>query len=97
MIIFINNDNIYNIYKYIVISINQNGESKVHCIILFIKGLCCAISVNERIKASENSGWCLPIKCALEIKDCYDHCTAEVTPENNEVEMTGAPATHAMA
>ncbi len=68
-----------------------------HCIIVLFKALCCAYSVNQQIKSSENTGLCLPIKCALEIKDCYDHCTAEVTPENHEVEMAGAPATNSMS
>ncbi len=72
-------------------------------LINLIKCLCCALGAGMKADAAstraENSLCCLPCKGVLAVKDCYDHCTAEVGVEdNNGVQMAGAaPADVAMA
>ena len=62
-----------------------------------IKGLCCLANAESEVKSTINTSiCCLPVKCAMEIKDCYDHCTSDVTPES-DVQMTGAPTAESMA
>ncbi len=68
-----------------------------HCLLVILKGICCVVAVDSRIKQAETTGICLPVKCALAIKECYDECTATVTPVNDDVEMAGAPAAESMA
>ena len=82
---------------FIVISTHLRKNLMFNCLFLLVKGLCCAVSANHQIQQVQSSRLCLPIKCIVEIKDCYDHCTAEVTPEPQEIELSGAPATHTMA
>ena len=69
----------------------------LHCLTLLIKAICCVAVADQNIKAAESTGICLPIKCCLAIKDCYDQCDATVTPVNHDVEMAGAPAAESMA
>jgi hypothetical protein len=70
-----------------------------NCLLVIIKGICCVVTVDSKIKAAESTGICLPVKCFIAAKDCYDQCNATVTPENNDVEMAGsqAPSDHVMA
>ena len=62
-----------------------------------LKGLCCVARIDAEIKVAESTGICLPIKCALALKGCYDQCESDVTPVDNDIEMAGAPSAESMA
>jgi hypothetical protein len=69
----------------------------INLIMGIIKGICCVSSAVVQTKTAVNSSiCCLPVKCAIEIKDCYDHYTSDVTPES-DVQMAGAPTIETMA
>ncbi len=66
--------------------------------------ICCVAATGLKTKSAYDSICCAPCKCVVEgfveIKDCYDHCTAQVGVDNdaNSVQMAGAaPADVAMA
>jgi len=66
-------------------------------IVKIINGLCCITTAAAQAQSAVNSSLCcLPVKCVLEIKDCYDHCNSDVTP-TNDVQMAGAPSAEIMA
>jgi hypothetical protein len=64
-----------------------------------INAICCltttAIKVEQTAKSTnqcyETSICCLPVKCCVEL---INMCTSDVTPTNDNVEMTGAEAPH---
>jgi len=65
-----------------------------------IKCVCCVATTGVKVaigtKSTYDSLCCLPCKCVVELKNCYNHCTAEVGVENNtnDVEVAGAAPTN---
>jgi hypothetical protein len=69
----------------------------LNCLLLALKAICCMATAESEIKSSKDPCVCLPLNCALAIKDCYYKTNATVHPEHSDIELSGAPAEHSMA